>query len=300
MIPVAKYGEIKGGCLAFMLRRAKRILPPYYAALLIAIVVDKYTGFMGAPAQFSREVIGHLFLLHDVNTAYWVQSMEGVLGPLWSIAIEWHAYFLFPVYFWLFQKCGAVKATVFIALAWYAAQALGVHSPITLSLVWLYWLFALGMCASYLCFSPDKEAVKLRALPWTPITLGMTPVGALGAYLFLKGIGSTFVADSAVGLLAAAVMISFALNESKLKALICQPILVWIGTWSYSLYLIHWCLLDIRCKFFPGTSMLAFIPFALLSGYLFHLAFEKPFMTTTKRVPSEAKPAELPGIVAST
>ena len=85
-----------------MRRRARRILPPYYAALLLSIaVIVLYNGLASRLGLGQRideaalepgSVISHLLLVHNVSFD-WVFRIN---GPLWSVATEWQIYWLFP------------------------------------------------------------------------------------------------------------------------------------------------------------------------------------------------------------
>jgi len=301
MIPVAKTDNLAGGYLGFMGRRARRILPPYYAALALCVAVDLWTGLLGGDMhKFVRDIEGHVLIVHDLNIPNWPMTIASICSPMWSIALEWHVYFMFPIYAWLFRKCGAVKSTAFILLGWYAVDQWNNYVPFGLTRVSFYWFFALGMLASFTVFSKSRESERLRSLRWGMITLAMLGVAS---YCIISKADSSmpdFFHDGAVALFACALMTWLALNETRLKSILSTPILAWVGSWSYSLYLVHYVFLAIQLHFFPHIPPPYFIPAALVLGYLFHLVFERPFMKRQKRVLSKSPPAELPGMASST
>ena len=87
-------GFLKGGALAFFGRRARRILPPYYAALALSIVVFVLVQVIASkpPHIPMLALAANIFLLQDVFLPLNVFN-----GPFWSIAVEWRIYFFFPL-----------------------------------------------------------------------------------------------------------------------------------------------------------------------------------------------------------
>src|SRR6185436_20177965 len=92
-LPVVKAGvELRHGALSFFKRRAFRILPPYYASFGASMLA---LWLVGQSAQFTGKnaptVWHHLLLVHDALSPFAVNS------ALWSIAVEFHIYLLFPL-----------------------------------------------------------------------------------------------------------------------------------------------------------------------------------------------------------
>src|SRR5579883_2111781 len=106
MLPVARSpdGQLTGGWVRYLRRRARRILPPYYAALvlslLVAIVIPTHWLPLmgeqwnhGQPALNPGAIVSHVLLLHN-----WSHTWEYRINPpMWSVALEWQIYFLFPL-----------------------------------------------------------------------------------------------------------------------------------------------------------------------------------------------------------
>ncbi len=91
MLPVARSGmKLVGGARRFFKGRVHRILPPYYIALALSILVvvllipaGGRAGYLHSPAtQFS--IVMHLLLIHNLN----LSTYYGINGPLWSVATE--------------------------------------------------------------------------------------------------------------------------------------------------------------------------------------------------------------------
>ena len=94
-------GFVRGGILTFLKRRSQRILPTYYAALalsllLIWLFIGTVTGThwdKSLPVTFNGTMV-HLLMLQDI------ESRSQIYHVLWSVALEWHIYFLFPLFVW--------------------------------------------------------------------------------------------------------------------------------------------------------------------------------------------------------
>src|SRR5678815_519667 len=106
MLPVAREadGRLRGGFLGYIGRRAFRILPPYFAALGLSLLLIGYVPVLGQggtrtiwddslPGLEIGAIVSHLLLVHNWFVAWSYQ----INGPLWSVASEWQIYFFFPL-----------------------------------------------------------------------------------------------------------------------------------------------------------------------------------------------------------
>jgi peptidoglycan/LPS O-acetylase OafA/YrhL len=142
----------------FIFRRARRILPPYYAALVISLGLIAAIPALRHPAgtQWDTkipvhvgDVVTHALLVHDISPR-WIGSIN---GPLWSVAVEWQIYFLMPlVILPLWRKLGPALTTGLltgITLIPVAIGSGGFLHP------WLVALFAAGMWAAQSTVAPN-------------------------------------------------------------------------------------------------------------------------------------------------
>ena len=91
-ISPARHGWRSGGVAQFLRRRAWRILPPYWAALALSLVVSLFVvpaSHYGPPDGSSLLVYG--LVLQDVFFA------PTPNGAFWSIGVEAELYLLFPL-----------------------------------------------------------------------------------------------------------------------------------------------------------------------------------------------------------
>ena len=258
MLPVARStgAELRGGFWDYIRRRGRRILPPYYAALLLSLLVDGLPplhhgrGTIWDPDSgvSLKAIVTHLFLVHNLTRS----DALKINGPLWSVATEWQIYFLFPLLLLpIWRRFGAFPS-VLIGLVVGIAPHFLFHGRFDPAMPEMIALFALGMAAAGVSFSARAQERRWRdAVPWGTLTA----VGAvLVVSLSLRGpdwvVAHFVLVNPIVGAAAACLLVYCTGQTSKartaptplLQVLDSRPAVV-LGTFSYSLYLIHWPLL---------------------------------------------------------
>ena len=124
----AKHGmQLKGGWWGFLRRRFWRIVPPYWAALgLVAVLIGAgLTGPANGPEFSPRDFFVHLFLVQDAI------GNVSPNGAFWSIAVEWHIYFLFPLLLVGFRRFGIGAMLILVSALIVAQHLLGSVSPVS-------------------------------------------------------------------------------------------------------------------------------------------------------------------------
>ena len=288
----------------FMRRRAQRILPPYFIALAVSLaliatvaplrVVDHRTIWADSLPGLDRGAIAsHVLLVHNWFPAYKVQ----INGPLWSVATEWQIYFFFPLLLApVWRRLGIPGGLLAAAACGYLPLAV---APVAAdaAVTWYLLLFAFGMAAASIGFSPDEVATRLRtALPW----------GALSAVLWLVCAGFSMGAakvwfawkpltDPLVGLASATLLLHLtarATHEGAPRGVLLGAFesraLVGVGHFSYSLYLTHLPILaltELALAPLALPPLLAAFVLLALGGaaslafaYVFFLGAERPFL----------------------
>lgn len=323
-LPVAQHGALRGGTLGFFRRRARRILPPFYAALVlslpIGILIKSYQlhiplSHAVRDASLIKDVFFNVFLLQDLFPhANWINV------PFWSVAVEWKIYFLFPVFVWLWQRFGWQAILVMAALIGYGLIAVlyGVAPSLILdhTCPWYVFLFAVGVCASRAALLKSPPPAEARWL-WAFGALTAVFVGLLIAWPVSFEREVSFYAprlpvyDTVVGLLTACCLVVLAKSlphpavQAAVRGLSWKP-LTFVGTFAYSIYLTHGALLPLFHIVAFGShfhsplvslplyerfavTVLIGVPIMLGCAYLFFLAFERPFLNT-RRAKSHAAP----------
>jgi peptidoglycan/LPS O-acetylase OafA/YrhL len=310
MRPVVVTGSLPGGAIAFFARRVRRIVPPYYAALvlsllLIAVAIGHDTGThwdISVPVT-PLGLIGNVLLVQDVAGGPQVNHV------FWSIAVECQIYLLFPLLVLVWRRRG-IGSTVAVAAAVSAVLSLLVaRHPLAgpLRLVGLtpqyLFLFALGAAAAQVSFG-RRERLRER-LPWT-VVFAVVAAALVLATLLLgrdRTLADFVYLDPLVGLATAALLVATTrARPSWLRSALATPRLAFLGTFAYSLYLVHAPILQLVWQTLIGpvavapwvafvALLLAGVPAALAGAYGFFLVCERPFLRPRRRYPSMASGA---------
>lgn len=303
-----------------------RILPPYYVALLLCLLMIRVVPVLGdfpksnwniaLPAFTPGVIISHLLLVHNLSPN-WIFKID---YPLWSVATEWQIYFLFPFLMlpvWRRFGIAALLAGVFVF--WMAIHLL-FHARFDGAGLHLGSLFSFGMAGAIVGFSQKPSVISWRErVPWGLCTL--VSFVALAGILSWRPVlieKHTSHIDLLAGLCATSLIIYCTRHLLRVKAsppvaliVMESGFAVGIGRFSYSLYLIHapvlaLCYAALRGLHLDpvvtlGLVILFGVPLALLFYYIFYLACERPFLEKrkeaampTREVPSK-KPLEKAG-----
>jgi peptidoglycan/LPS O-acetylase OafA/YrhL len=307
MLPIVTSAgsALRGGIMGYFQRRARRILPPYYAVLvisLLAVPLIRYAQMrMGAVDAMTMAgytpfvVTAHLLLLHNLSPNLSLFTNP----PLWSVATEWQIYFFFPFFLWLWRRFG-LAAPVLAGFALGLAPHYLLHGMLDSAYPWYLGLFALGMAGASINFSdqPSVSGLRNRA-PW-----GFA-AGALWLGLGLFGIVKSgwyadhrWLADPVFGLATMCLLVfgteqlrsGVRLHVTSVVRLFDSRFSRRLGAFSYSLYLIHFPLIilgDALLLFLRVSAPLRVaglfgivVPLTVLIAYGFYLAFERPFIAS--------------------
>ena len=323
--------SIKEGMLKFVKRRIVRIIPPYYSAVLISLFLIRF--FIGDKTGTQWDVsipvslvdiIRHILLIHD----FYYSSFPRINDVLWSVAVEFRIYLFFPLLVYLWKEQGAIVAlcsSVVISLAGTLALiCLGKwNTDINLTAPGVspyIMLFATGMLAAEFSYSTRITTNHIKA-QYNNLSFGkkiMAPIVVLVLFVLAKNLlknvqapNTAFIIKDLMDVLIG-ILFGFTLyflstaiqlkrnNYWVIKVLSWKP-LAWVGTFSYSLYLIHSPVLQLISKFIlapieMSTSIKSYLLIiigtssAIAISYIFHLLFERPFMGL------KSKPKIIPAI----
>lgn len=269
----------------FLLRRCRRILPPYYACLVLSLFV-----ILRVPNELHRELpwsqylpvtpenlVAHLLMAQNLSRD-WMYKINGVL---WSISIEFQLYFLFPLI-----AAAAARWKPFWVLFGSATGvivALLVIESATKLYVWYFGLFVLGMVGARLAQNWRSQGLGLF---WLLFLL------AISSVWWTKSLA---IRDSLMGFAVVALLIEGSCGGAGPlgKCLSAKPLL-WLGTFSYSLYLVHHPVLlfiteALRLREIESVGMRlvlcagACLPVILAFSFGFYWLFERPFISQKPR-----------------
>ncbi|PZF58983.1 acyltransferase [Curtobacterium sp. MCSS17_008] len=157
--------RIPGGIWGFIKRRARRIIPPYWVALVLFAVLILVVPVLGQPGgtQWDTKLpmgwgtfLTHVFLVHD----FFPQYIGKIDGPMWSVAVEWQIYFLMPFLIlplWRLVGGWATTSGLLLIGVW-----MGSESRYSWVHPWFVGLFAVGMLAAELTVAARDRQDGLR------------------------------------------------------------------------------------------------------------------------------------------
>lgn len=302
MLPVAKGdGTLRGGAWNFYKKRARRILPTYYLSLAVclALIWTFLNQKTGSPWDLTfpvtpRDISLHLLMLQDA----FADTGGKINYALWTVSVEWRIYFVFPLLVLGWQRFGAIKTTIAAVIAGYILL-------VVLRPTFIYTmtngvtpeylgLFAMGMLGAGIMFAREGVLLRLRqSVPWIPAVLAMTVLLLFlsSARLIHGKVIPISTLDFFVGLWAMTLLVAAGFNGQTLlhRTLSWKP-LAFIGTYAYSIYVIHapllqmiWLYIVRPLQLSPNMTFVCvfvvFIPLVVALAYLFFLACERPFLT---------------------
>jgi peptidoglycan/LPS O-acetylase OafA/YrhL len=288
LAPMRSGGTLVGGVRRFLRRRAWRILPAYWAALALSIFLT--AAFLQpdlGPGAIARSVGVYGLLLQDAA------GSANPNGALWSIAVEWQIYFVFPLILLMARRTTlitAVTATAAVVILAHAAAGLGGALDHINGLTPQFLAcFAFGVLAVWIG-SGDRARALRRPL-------AAAALGAFGTFAGLALIqGSQWVVphyfwiDLLFGVgVASLLTLIYAGEFVRAQRVLASRALMWLGLFSYSIYLVHDPIVGTLHKFVFGPldvsplatfwlSIAFGLPVVLALCYGFHLLFEAPFL----------------------
>ena len=297
-------GRLKAGTVEFLKRRARRILPPYYMAMAVSLVliwtlIGHRTGThwdISLPAG-PVAIFIHLLLLQDLAASGKINHV------FWSIAVEWQIYFFFPVLLIFWRRIGAAKstilATIISVVLYLFLSALGnTHHAFTrlLGLNFPYYaLFTFGVFAAAIATSDSAEVIAIKqCVNWSFAFAVVTAIALI--FDFVVGEQSllehVWMLHYLFGIWAATLLVTLTLApQHPLHRMLAWRPLVFLGTFAYSIYLIHAPLIQVLWQYIlvplhtsPAEQFWGLVvvgtPLFVGAAYLFFLCCERPFLQT--------------------
>lgn len=302
MLPVARTAtfELRGGFWRYIWRRGKRILPPYYAALILfglmiflipAMQTGHDTAWFNKIPVTPTGVIAHILLVQNWSPA-WIYQ---IIGPGWSVATEWQIYFLMPLV--LLPIARLLSPWVMLVVALGIGPALSLLFPSTAGgNLWMIGLFGMGMIAALLSVKGTPR-ISTRWFAWSGLVTCAAAAFWMVTLTPVSWVQQGF-SDTLAG--AGVALLLVALGQTKLqgrtsvgvRVLEWRP-LVFLGLFSYSIYLIHSpllalaniLLLPLELPTLANWAVLVFVgvPAAVAVSYAFYWLVERHFITSHQK-----------------
>jgi peptidoglycan/LPS O-acetylase OafA/YrhL len=279
----------------FYIRRAFRILPLYYAVLLLLAVATR-SGLINRQASWAFLGLS-FFYLSNVTGLLGVPMQYGVL---WSLAVEEHFYLLWPGVVRSLSRRRVTIAAIGICVlcpglrALYYLRGYGAGTGYT-------WLVADGLAMGALLAAVlrgpwgTRAGVRRWAVSAVAASSMMFMVGyPFGIFRASRFLGMTLRETTLNLFFAGIVALALLMGTSRWRAVVNRPALQFFGEISYGVYLIHMLIFDLEDRVlgtvFPGLSpargrfAVMALSFCVAAGltvviaYFSRWYFEEPFL----------------------
>ncbi len=231
---------------SFMVARFARIYPAYIVVLLLFVVLE-FLARDAAVARFGEEVreiffagayapealVSNILMLQSVG----VHDQLTWNMPGWSLSAEWLVYLLVPLIFYLFYGCGYRACLVLVALS--IGGLFGLQYSLDRDDLDITYDFGAVRCLlevvlGYALYRLRPAGVLTRPLQGDLAGLLVLFAIPLGMYLGVPDVG--------IVCLFALVILVLSLNEGRVQQFFSARPLLFLGTISYSIYLVQWLL----------------------------------------------------------
>ena len=249
-----------GSSLNFYLRRAVRIILPYYAALALTLILIYFVGSGLQTSEWAKHALPinsdsiwkHLLLIHQ----WYPNTQNNINGAFWSVGVEFQIYLLFPLFYYAGKKFGFLKTlfniTVVSYALWGVTNYFDVLNPSENGTSIYYCaLFFMGVVAAHYANQQNKTEPILLWIDKYPkaiMLLAFAGIAGLAAFSFtieyIK-LGFSFplqVQSLFVGLLVAVLFYlkgSNSINFIYFNYSALMRFLEWMGMIGFSVYLLH-------------------------------------------------------------
>ena len=225
-------------------RRAHRLLPPYYFALIVTVICDAigrslyptlYSGLVGDPlldqtfrvSGYGSESVAPALVVQPSINGY----NFGSNGPLWSLAFEVVYYLLYPLWYALRRRSAVLAFGVVPVLCVIVGQLPGAPYHAVMIAFYPAWLAGAFLAERLQHMQPSARAAAAAALAFVAgAALHVTVPVLIAASIAAVVYGSAAVAG-------------FALAPSRRST----RALEYLGMRSYTIYVVH----------FPFLALLA-------------------------------------------
>lgn len=287
--PLARKGICQVEPGTFFKRRWLRIVPPYYASALLTLplVLGLPRVYPGQQPAGWQDYFIHALMLHNLDP-----SAISTINPVyWSLALEWQFYLLFPLLLWSVRRFGfgrVLLAALGLSLIWqfslwpfFRSHPGVVAAIVGRSVPARLFEFVVGMATAYLVAHPRPRQARIAGVVF--------PVALVPALWLAYEIADCYPGrEAAWALVWGAAIVLLARFSGPWHSAPWRT-LVWVGTFSYSIYLVHLPLLTLVRPWMRAQGLsvshifllIAWIavPFVVGISYAFFCLVERRFIS---------------------
>lgn len=266
----------------FMVRRVLRIYPPYLMALVLSGLVLAWN--QGSPIAGVDRLLVSLTMLQN----YWPPGGQISTNPsLWSLPVEMELYLVYPLAWWLGRRIGWTMVLGFAIMISLAGQYFSLHGVRWLGASFpCFW--ALWCAGAWLAERSCRNRLPNWNWRWCAGLVATLLAAVLSDQVTLINCLSIWL----WGLVSVLALI-WAVHRSKSGTGGWISLAAWIGTFSYSLYLIHYPLFHLAGEVWrrqfgakPASLAMALVGVLLVIpiAWLFHRWIEAPSHRLARRM----------------
>jgi len=288
----------------FYLSRARRIIP---ALLVLTLAVMTLGWFFLSSQEYEaqgRHALGALSFLSNIQ--FWQEagyfdsaSHEKLLLHTWSLSDEWQFYLILPLLLLAAWTLRPGRKTLVVAVSACLAASLLISviaSPIRPAAAFFLlpsraWEMLAGGLVFLLAPSATPTKMQAKLLEGVGLALIIASVAVFNAHNPWPGWRALL---PVVGTM---LVIAAARADSPWTR---NPVVQWLGTCSYSLYLWHWPVavaLSYVHQLYNPIAVAVGLAVSLLLGWLSYRLVETPTRTSLARVPPRAASAAIVGSI---
>lgn len=289
----------------FYKRRALRIVPPYYAVIILLVVasfvVPALYNALGAAHQTSLprptmlELGSHL--LFSRNLVAFFAPVGSINGVFWSIEVEIAYYLLFPLLMLATRRFGVLNMVVGALLLTVLWRVIIFQNLVDTRRELLFQLFrvfparlfefALGILAAMVVY---RYRTQIRGFAMLVAGVVFFWFGTM-INVGMKGAQFNPMIDIILGVSGFCFVLAICGSEVIRRIFSSRP-LIWVGGFSYSIYLVHQPILQELYTWFPDrqgldaflTYTVGFTLFAVACAYIFYRLIERPTILLGRRL----------------
>ncbi len=268
---------------SYLLRRFLRIAPLYYAVCLFCFFGKEryWAGFFSVEHDVAN-LIGHITFLNLFD----VRTINGLIGPEWTVAIEMFFYLLLPLAVLLSKSYKRLCALGLLAVLFMYTKGPWIHFTAdipdhrALAYLWSPQLYVLAFVIGIVTYRLRQDG------GWN--NLFVLPLGALGIVtLVALNVEMPYLAWIVLYSAVTASVIMTSGRENRLAVLLFEnPVIQYLGVISYSIYLVQYPVIYWLQPHFSHPALF----FPVILGAVLGVAsctyycIERPFLRLAKRV----------------
>lgn len=304
----------------YAVNRVRRIMPPFWAAMLLFGCLSLWISHHAVQPFLAQQILVWPTMRQLIYSLLLISASFN--ASFWTLEVEGRWYFVLPALIWLWRRIGGVG--VVLCMIAVSLVSIFVYWPshyerLRFFVGWLpiyMALFGLGIWAASLVAGKQKYLWEGKVVRWAPRGVGLA-LSILVLFSLIHVAFSTPV-DMVLRLVTRGPLCFFlvlaATQDSRVRRFASWHPLIWVGTFSYSLYLVHEPFLQMAAAliltYHWSVGRILFLQIVVLPtlligfGYLFFLVAERPFLRRPVKKAIEAeqhgfKLEEIPTGVAS-